>query len=81
MTTLNDIALKVMDKGGWNDLLEFTHALIAELDAQGWQLVPKEPTERIKIAYTKCRTTVGEKWAEHQYKAMLAAAPKITEVE
>ena len=43
---------------------------------EGWQLVPKEPTEEMLFAYTKCKTTAGERWAAHQWHAMLAAAPK-----
>lgn len=40
----------------------------------GWQLVPVEPTEEMCLAYTKCKTEAGEKWARHQWAAMLAAA-------
>lgn len=46
------------------------------LSPEGWQLVPKEPTEEMLFAYTKCKTTAGERWAAHQWHAMLAAAPK-----
>lgn len=42
----------------------------------GWQLVPVEPTEEMCLAYTKCKTEAGEKWARHQWAAMLAAAPE-----
>ena len=43
---------------------------------EGWVLVPKDPTEAMCVAYTKCKTVSGEKWAKHQWAAMLAAAPK-----
>lgn len=43
---------------------------------EGWQLVPIEPTKAMLLAYTKCKTVAGERWAKHQWKAMLAAAPK-----
>ncbi len=56
------------------------HAVFAtpQQPAPGWQWVPIEPTPEMILAYTKCRTRAGESWARHQYKAMLAAAPKET---
>ena len=48
-----------------------------------WQLVPKEPTQEMLLAYAtawnhyKIRgLTVGQ-IAAHEYRAMLAAAPKV----
>jgi len=43
---------------------------------EGWKLVPIEPTEKMLLAYTKCRTTAGEEWAKHQWCQMLSAAPE-----
>jgi len=45
----------------------------------GWKLVPEEPTESMQLAYTKCKTEAGFRWARHQWKAMLAAAPEYKE--
>lgn len=61
----------------------FEHALnkhaIAAMEAQGvpdgWQLVPKEPTQEMCAADFDCEDSIGIDSARTCYKAMLASAP------
>jgi hypothetical protein len=54
-------------------------ALARGLDEQGWQIVPKEPTEAMMKAGrdTGIETSTSEAYLEEAYAAMLAAAPKL----
>lgn len=65
------------------------HAVIQEIDAalsagpgEEWQLVPKEPTERMITAGSEAGTVPNayvtyRQWAESAYRAMLSAAPPL----
>lgn len=83
MTTLNDIALKVeaaipLEDRAYlpNYSKTFAHRLIAELDAAGWQLVPKILTPRMEQAAIDRPTGSG---IPGVWNAALIVAPKIGE--
>jgi hypothetical protein len=66
---------------GWGEEAKFAaHATLSAINAAGYAVVPKEPTDPMWFAGHAALETHGESarascWA---YVAMLAAAPKVT---
>jgi len=71
-----------VDPFGWTEYLAEADAVLAEIEAAGMVLVPKEPTEAMKdAAYDRMGAEAGADYPspESSWEAMLSAAPAVGE--
>jgi hypothetical protein len=60
-----------------NDAIRHARAALAAIDAAGFAIVPKEPTEEMETAYWRAQG-MDRAPCDQTWDAMLAAAPKVT---
>lgn len=64
------------DPSEWAEFLKAGRECLAALDAAGFQIVPKEPTEAM-IKRAVENEGADAEWARIHYRTMLAAVPKL----